>query len=88
MTKIEPAEAADALATLRQYETEAGYLPLLTLGHPEDCRIVRNAAATLDLIAQFMMTDAGQEFNQNILRQAIEGVADSLHLRGFAERAN
>lgn len=81
------ADPATALDALREFKGANGYRPLNSLGLGEDCTIVRNAAAMLVLIANALEEQPSGPVNPDLVRHAIEGVADALYLRAFAESA-
>ena len=82
------ADPTAALLALREFRPDGTYKPLMFLGDGEDCDIVRNAAAMLTIIADVMQDRPNGDINPEILRHAIEGVADALYLRAFAESAH
>ena len=84
---IQAAPSSAALRALREFSTGDAYKPLLTLGDGEDCSVVRNAAAMLTVIAATLEGPPTGQLNPEITRHAIEGVAELLYLRAFAERA-
>ncbi len=81
------ADRAAALRMLREFKAIGDYQPLRTLGEGRDCYIVRNAAAMLTVIAESMEDHSDGIINRHVIRHAIEGVADSLHLHAFVELA-